>query len=613
MTAVPQPITPPSPLPLPQDVPYDGLIRLCVDATDVQRRIFQVQETIPVKAGPLVLLYPKWLPGYHSPQAPIELLAGLRITAGDQVLDWRRDPVEVYAFHLQIPQGITEIVAEFQFVSPTGPAQGRVTVTPVMLNLQWNTVVLYPAGYFSRGIEVVPELTLPKEWKVGCALDRERQEGCTTHFRRVSLDTLVDSPVFAGLHYRQDILDDEGAIRLNIVADRPDLLAATPEHIAIHKQLVVQADRLFGARHFDHFDFLLALSDELGSIGVEHHRSCETGTVENYFTGWDVTFSRRDVIAHEYTHSWNGKFRRGADSWTPSFEQPIRNSLMWVYEGQTQYWGQVLAARSGLWTKEQALGALAHTAATYDHRPGGRWRPLADTTRDPVIASRSPLPWASWQRSEDYYSEGELVWLEVDTLLRELSNDTHSLDDFARSFFGGDDGSFVTNTYEFEDVVRTLDGVASYRWSDFFEERLRSRQEDAPLAGLTRGGYKLVYRDEQNSYSNNNDTLSGMLNLAFSIGLSCSTDGTIQEVIWEGPAFTANLTAGSQLLAVNGRKFTLDELRSAIVAAQNGTAIKLLVQNGKRVEETSVHYSAGLRFPHLEPLSSGHRRLDAIL
>jgi predicted metalloprotease with PDZ domain len=597
----------------PRDVSYPGTILLHVDATDLDRRIFTVRETIPVDGGgPLTLFYPEWLPGYHSPQTPIELLGGLEITAGAERLSWRRDPVRVYAFHIEVPEGVRELEARFQFLSPTSSAQGRVVVTPDMLNLQWNTVVLYPAGYFARQIEVHATLRLPDGWQYGCALNAASTEDGIISFEPVSLDVLVDSPMFAGRYFRRIALDDTGAVQLNIVADRPDELAATDEQIEPHRQLVRQADELFGARHFDRFDFLLALSDEMGSIGVEHHRSCETGTAPDYFTNWETNFTGRDVMAHEYTHSWNGKFRRGADSWTPSFDRPIRNSLMWVYEGQTQYWGHVLAARSGLWTTATALEALAETAATYDIRAGRRWRPMSDTTRDPIIASRAPLPWISWQRSEDYYSEGQLMWLDIDTLIREMSHDTRSLDDFAKAFFGVGDGSYATFTYTFDDVVRTLDGVVQHEWSDYLIDKLQARRPGAPLDGLARGGYELVYRSTPSSYSSGVAASVGNLGLTFSLGVSISSSGVLQEVVWESPAFAAALTAGSEVVAVNGRAYSHDEINHAIMDAENGMPIELLVKNGKRHRQVSIPYHDGLRYPHLQRIDGSRARLDEI-
>jgi predicted metalloprotease with PDZ domain len=610
---LPQPLPQAAPIIEPRDVDYPGVIRLHVTATDVERRIFDVKQAIPVAAGPLTLLYPEWLPGYHSPRAPIELLAGLEIRAGGETLQWRRHPTVVHAFHLEVPDGCPEIEATFQFLSPTAKDQGRVVVSPDLLNLEWNMVVLYPAGHFARRIMVAPKLTLPQDWQFACSLTVERQEDSTTSFEPVALDELVDSPLMAGRYFRRIVLDGAGEVALNLVADRSDLLDATEEQIAPHRELVQQADRLFGARHFDRFEFLVALSDEIGTIAVEHHRSCEIVKAPDYFTGWEGSVTGRDSFPHEYVHSWNGKYRRGADSWTPCFHQPIRNSLMWVYEGQTNYWDRVLCARSGLWTLEQALGALADMAATQDVQAGEHWRSLSDTTKDPIIVSRNPIPWPSWQRSEDYYFEGALLWLDVDTRIRELSGDTRSLDDFARAFFGGEDRVWITSTYTFEDVVEALDAIAPFDWARFFDRKLNEATDDAPLDGLERGGYRLVYRDTPSEYHASKEACTGNTNLLYSIGLMVASGGEVSQVLWDSPAFQAGITSGATLLAVNGRTFSPDELKRAVAAAGDGDPITLVLQVAKRHKEVRIDCPAGHRYPHLERIEQARSRLDEIL
>src|SRR6188768_2219 len=614
MNRLPQPAPEHTPISSSRDVEFPGTITLTVDATDTQRGIFRVHQVIPVSAsGTMTLLYPKWLPGYHAPQSPIAFLAGLEVMAADTRLRWRRDEVEVHAFHIDVPMGVDAIEATFQFVSPTSPAQGRIAVTAEMLNLQWNALLLYPAGYFSRRIQVAAGVELPEGWGYGCALEGSTAEGRVTRFKPVALDVLVDSPVFAGRHYRSIDLEDGGRVRMNLVADRADLLEATPEQIAPHRELVLQADKLFGPRPFDHYDFLVALSNELGTIGCEHHRSTEIKTAADYFTSWQGNAPNRDVMAHEYTHAWNGKFRRGADSWTPTFDRPIRNSLMWVYEGMTQYWGNILSTRSGLWTLDQALESLAQTAAIYENRAGRRWRSMSDTTRDPIIASRGPQPWLSWQRSEDYYSEGQLMWLDVDTRIRELSGDTRSLDMFAARVFGtATDGNFATSTYDFDEIVRTLDSVASFDWAAFLREKLEGPGSDPALAGMERGGYRLVYRKVPSAFGLDADRLFNVLSLLFSIGLNVGSDGRVREVLWESPAFDAGVTAGAQLIAVNGRAFTADELKQAVVYAESGNPIELVIKSGARVRTTALRYHDGLRHPYLEPIPGTRSRLDEI-
>ena len=614
MSELPQPLSQPLPMPEPEDVDYCGPLQLHVDVTDVLRRIFSVREMIPVaRPGVLTLLLPKWLPGYHAPQAPIELLAGLEILAAGRQLHWTRHPTEVHAFHVDVPDGVDEIEATFQFLSPTNEAQGRVVVSPELLNLEWNCVILYPAGHFSRRIAVDASLTVPPEWQIASALPVRSRKQDKISFEQVALDELVDSPVMAGRHYRRIELDD-GNVALNVFADAPHQLAATEEQIAPHRGVIQQADLLFGARPFDRYEVLLALSEEIGSIGVEHHRSCEIASVPGYFVDWDNCFPRRDSFPHEYIHGWNGKHRRGADSWAPCFYKPIRNSLMWVYEGQTQYWDRVLCARSGLWTREQSLAALADIAATHDMQAGSRWRPMSDTTKDPIIAARAPLPWPSWQRSEDYYTEGALVWLDVDTRIRELTDEARSLDDFARAFFAAEppiDG--VTSTYLFDDVVRTLRDIADDDWSAFFRDRLHNTRDDAPLAGIERGGYRLVYRDTPSELWQARERLVGIRSFIFSLGLSVTSDGQVQEVRWDSPAFEAGITAGTTLAGVNGRVFDQETLSLAITRAGDGEPIDLLLQAGKHQRSVTIALPSGHRYPHLEPVAGARRRLDEIL
>jgi predicted metalloprotease with PDZ domain len=601
----------PGSLPEPRDTDYPGTLKVTADLTDVARRIFTVRQTIPVdSSGELTLLFPKWLPGYHSPQAPIELFAGLELRVGERRVSWRRDAVEVTAFHVDLPYGTTELEARFQFLSPTCQNQGDVVVGEALLFLNWNCVVLYPAGYFARRIKVEPSVILPEGWQWACVLDVEETRGNSVRFAPVALDVMVDSPLLAGRHFRTVELDAAGSVRLNLAGDTAESVAASEDQLRPHRQLVEQCDRLFGARHFDRYEFLVALTEDLAANGVEHHRSCETRTVPNYFSDWDKTFVRRDTLPHEYVHSWNGKHRRGVDSWTPSFDQPIRNSLMWVYEGLTQYWDRVLCARSGLWSTQIARDALAETAALQDVRKGSVWRPTSDTTRDPIIAHRAPLPWPSWQRSEDYYTEGSLIWLDVDTRIRELTDDSRSLDDFARAFFGGgDNGAWTTDTYTFEDVAHALHRIAPFDWRGFFDTKLNRPRTGAPLDGLERGGYRLVYRQEPSAYQKGKEAVFETINLLHSVGLSVAKKGDLLEVLWDSPAFDAKLTAGSAILQVNGDNFEAERLKAAVGA---GGPLALTVATGKHRRDVVLH-SPGHRYPQLEPIPGQRLRLDDIL
>jgi predicted metalloprotease with PDZ domain len=605
-------------VPAPLDVVYPGTLQLSVDATDLDHRIFRVHEEIPVVAGPLTLLYPQWLPGNHSPRGPIDKLAGLAISGNGQPIAWTRDPVEVYAFHLEVPAGVANLTIEFDFLSPQDSGQGRVVMTPDMLNLEWNTVALYPAGYYASRITVAPSVTLPQGWQFGSALEAVGATGANGRvgFKPVSFDTLVDSPMFAGRYFKRVDLGGAGKVpvRLNIVADEAKDLEIKPEQLKVHQDLVTQARKLYGAQHYDHYDFLLALTDNLGGIGLEHHRASENSADPGYFTEWDKQAPGRDLLAHEYTHSWNGKFRRPADLTTPNFNVPMQDSLLWVYEGQTQYWGFVLAARSGLWNAEQARDAIALVAANYaDNRPGFGWRNVQDTTNDPIIAQRRPLAYRNYQMSEDYYSAGQLIWLGVDAKLRELTHEKRSLDDFAHAFFGVDDGSYAVKTYTFDEVVQTLGGVAAYDWAAFLRERVDAHAP--PLDGIAASGWKLVYTDKQSGYQKGAEANRKSIDYSTSIGLTFATkDGKITDVRWNGPAFKAGIATTSILVAVNGHEFKPERLKDAIVAAKGANApIELLVKNGDEYKTARVDYHEGLRYPHLERIAGTPDRLNAIL
>ncbi len=615
-TAGPGPLPMPAAIVPPRDTPYPGTIRLSVDATDTDRHIFSVRETIPVRGGDsIVLLYPQWLPGNHSPRGQIDKFAGLTIRSNGARLEWTRDPVDVFAFHINVPVAVSALDIEFQFLSPVDTAEGRVVMTPEMLNLQWNSVVLYPAGYFSRQIPVEPSIRLPGGWQFASALEAASTSGGVTTFKAVSLENLVDSPIFAGRYFKRLDLDPGGPapVHLNVVADRLSLLEVKPDQLTAHRALVQQAYTLYGSHHYDHYDFLLALTDRMGGIGLEHHQSSENGTDPSYFTEWDKNADTRELLPHEYTHSWNGKFRRPSDLWTANFNVPMRDSLLWVYEGQTQYWGFVLAARSGLLTKQQALDALAATAATYDHRVGREWRPLQDTTNDPIAAMRRPLPWRSWQRSEDYYSEGQLLWLDADTLIREQTRGERSLDDFARDFFGINDGSRVPVTFTFEDVVNALNRVQPYDWTKFLRERLDGHGPGAPLDGLVRGGYKLVYTETPSDYFKDSEARRKVTDLSYSLGMVVDSEAKLTEVMWEGLAYKNGLTVGTQIVAVDGTAYTADRLKDAIRDAPKSRGpMELLVKNGDRYRTVRMDYHDGLRYPHLERVASVPARLDEI-
>jgi predicted metalloprotease with PDZ domain len=629
-SAGPQPVALPTPVRPPVDEPYPGTIALSVDLTNINDRVLTVRETVPVQPGEITLLYPEWLPGTHSPSNPVENMAGLVVTANGKRVPWLRDRVNMWAFHIDVPKHTNTLELSFQYLAPVRPQQGR--ISSKIADLTWNSVLFYPAGYFARRIQFAPEVKLPDEWKFACALEVKSESGDLVQFKETTLNTLIDSPLYAGTNYKRVDLStgSDNQVFLDVFADKPEQLEITPEELQFHKNLVIQAQKLFHSHHYDHYDFLYSLSDTVGGKGLEHHQSSEDGTRANYFTDWPAGIAGRALLPHEYTHSWNGKFRRPADLWTANFNEPMQNDLLWVYEGLTDYYGNVLTARSGMRTPEQARDAIAQIAAMFEISPGRTWRSLEDTTNQAIVSSHFAGPefWPTWQRSYDYYPESDLIWLDADTKIRELSHGKKSLDDFARLFFGIDNGSYMTVTYTFDDIVKALNTVQPFDWAGFLRARVYQVAPAVPEGGITRGGYRLIYNDVEPEWMKHLDPTRGnsfATSLGFSLrgqgpqgggggGGNGGGPGSIMDVVWDGPAFKAGVTPGMQLQAVNDEAFTVARLHHAIVAAEKNKApIKLLLKRDEEFITLSVDYHGGLRYPHLERVESTPDLLDQVL
>ncbi|WP_370034604.1 M61 family metallopeptidase [Qipengyuania mesophila] len=604
--------------PLPQDTAWPGgTIALDIDATDTRRGVYRVTQTIPVTSGTreLVLLLPEWLPGKHAARGAANLLSDIRFTAGGQPLEWQRNPLDVYEFRIAVPQGASEVVANFVHTSPVTGREGRITMTQEMLNLQWEAMSLYPEGHYTRRIAFDPTVKVPEGWEVFTALDGKTRTGDTVRWETVDYETLVDSPIFAGRYAKRWTLDDEGEVFLDAVADAPKYLELAPENLARFERLVDEADALFGTRHFDHYDFLLAMTDRMGGIGLEHHRSSENQYEPESLIKWDEMDWDHNVVSHELVHSWNGKFRRPEGLWTPDYRTPMQDDLLWVYEGQTQFWGWILAARSGLQQKDTILGTIANAVANYSEgQPGRAWRAVQDTTYDPIINSRRPLPYSSLQRSEDYYVEGALTWLEADQIIREGTGGKKGLDDFAKAFFGKTDGDWGVLTYDFDEVVETLNGVYAYDWARFLDTRLRQPNQPAPTKGLEMAGYQLVWKDTPNPYAKGRMQGGKYLDLFNSLGVNLDNEGKVTSTLWDGPAFNAGIVNGAQVVAVNGTAYSSDTIKDAVAAAKSGSEpITLLVKRGDRYDSVAIDYHGGLRYPWIEKTGKGKQGLDLLL
>jgi predicted metalloprotease with PDZ domain len=612
----------PKAVPLPHSVPDavdkpypGGTITLDIDASDTVRAAYRVTETIPVVAGTkdLILQLPQWIPGNHSDSGTMSQLVGVQFYANGKLLKWWRDPVEVFAFHVELPAGTQQVVAKFINTSPLQPSEGRVTVTPDMLNLQWDRMSLYPAGYYVRQIKFKPTVKFPTGWGVATALDGKTQSGDSVTWNEVEYDTLVDSPVMAGANFKRFELGNN--VALDVVADRPENLAVKPENVAAYKALVDEAFINYGAHHFDHYDILLALSDKLGGIGLEHHRSSENSMQPKALTDWKDLDWARNVIPHEISHSWDGKFRRPAKLWTPDYRQPMQDNLLWVYEGQNQFWGLVLAARSGVQTKENVLGEFASYAGNFTYEAGREWRSVEDTTHDPIIANRRPKPFATMDRNEDYYTEGALIWLDADQIIREGTGGKKGLDDFAKVFFGMRNGDWGELPYEFEDVVKALNTVYPHDWATFLQTRFQTPGQPVPLNGVEKGGYHLVWKEEPNPYEKSRIAAAkGAVSLSYSLGVGIDKDGKVTSTVWGSPAFNAGLVTGAKIVGINGRSYDADDMKAAVTAAKGtNQPIVLVVQRGDRVQTISIDYHDGLRYPWLEKTGKGEAGLDLLL
>ena len=592
-------------------------IRLRVDLTDAPRNIYHAKLSIPVKPGAMTLVFPEWIPGNHRPSGPIAGLTGIRMEASGKEVAWQRDEIDAYAFHVVVPSGVQELSVSLDAITSSDSAGGGgPAASSNLLDLNWNAVVLYPQGAASDAVEFAPSVKLPAGWKFGTALVPAHVAGDEVEFAPVSLTTLVDSPLIAGKHFRRIELDSgsETPHEMDIVADSESDLAMTPEDLADYKKLVAETGALFGARHYLQYHFLYTLSDDVGHHGLEHHQSNDSCTSERTLLDPDLRMLNASLVPHEFVHSWNGKYRRPAGLATRNYQDAMIGDLLWVYEGLTEYLGDVLAARSGLWTAEQYREALAGTAAYLDHRPGREWRSLEDTTRSVQMLRLLGSQWSSWRRGLDYYPEGELIWLEVDSMIRQQTHGQRSLDDFCRRFHGGSSGAAVVVPYTFEDVVSALNEVAPYDWAKLLKERINATSSHAPLGGIEGEGWKLVYNDQPNVLTEAAEKQFKFADFSYSLGLSLAEDGKIDDVIVGSPAYQSGVGPGMKLIAVNERKWSPMVLHDAIKAAQGKTEpIELLVENGKFFQTYTVSYHEGNKNPHLERVSGQADVLDGML
>jgi predicted metalloprotease with PDZ domain len=588
-------------------------VNLEVDLRDAAKRVYHSKMEFPVTAGPLTLVYPKWIPGEHAPNGPIVDVTGLRFRGNGKDISWRRDVVDLFAFHCEIPAGVTTLNVSLDYLLPSEDgAAGTPSASAKLAVLPWNLVVLYPQGAKSDEVKFQASVRVPEGWKFATALQpatNVKGEDGRVEFETVSLTTLVDSPLLAGAYFRSYDLapgDQKPEHRLNIAADSAAATTMTPEELLHMRQLVAETSALFGARHYRHYDFLLALTDHLQPNGLEHHESSDNRAPEKMWLDPDALESLMDLLPHEFFHSWNGKYRRPAGLATANYQEPMKDDLLWVYEGLTQYYGVMLAARSGFWTPPQLREALAVTAAYLNDWPGRTWRDLEDTAISSSLLYSARAGGASWRRAVDYYDESTLIWLEADTIVRRESKGQRSLDDFCKQFYASDDGIIRVVPYTQNDVVAAMNSVAPYDWKKFFDERIHSHGPGAPLGGLQNSGWKLEFNQVLNDHQRAKEDTDHVVDTSFSLGLSVHAPGgdegsTVADVIPGSPAAKAGVAPGMRLLAVNGRRWSPEILREAIRAAKTTKdPIELLLENDDYFNNYAVDYHGGERYPHLE-------------
>jgi len=579
-------------------------IRVMVDATQAPRKIFHVKMTVPASAGTMTFYYPEWIPGEHGPTGPIQDLTGLFFTANGQKLAWRRDLLDGWSFHVEVPQGVSNLEVAFDFASPAGNEgiyTGGPSATDKMAVLSWNTLVLYPAGWTSDQVMFEASVRLPQGWKYGTPLPVANATGEEISFQPVSLTTLVDSPIITGEFLRVVPLASTPVVHeMDIAADSATALDAPPELIEHYKAMVTQALKLFGAYHYRDYHFLYSLSDHVAHFGLEHHESNDSRVSERSMIDPELRLLAAGLLTHEYVHSWNGKYRRPADLATPDYQKPMQTDLLWVYEGLTSYLGDVLSARSGLRTQSEFLDSVAQIAADLDHRSGRVWRNLQDTADGVPAMQGSPHEWESWRRPLDYYDEDVLNWLWVDTIIRQQTQGKKSIDDFCHLFHGGPSGTPELKTYTFDDVMNALNQIAPYDWKGFWTERLQNHGPGAPLTGIERSGWKLVYDDNRSDEVKARESTRENVNAEYSVGMNLKEDGIVVDTVEGMPAAKAGIGPGMKVVAVNGKKFSAEVLRDALKAGKGGSQpLDLLIENTDYFKTYSIDYHDGEKYPHL--------------
>jgi predicted metalloprotease with PDZ domain len=553
--------------------------------------------TIPVKPGALTLVYPQWIPGEHAPTGPLANMAQLRISASGHPLKWSRDQVNMYAFHVNVPPGATQLDADFTVL--LNAPDDRTATRNIMIG-NWNRYILYPEGIDNANYGAQASLLLPPGWDFASALPVAQHAGDRVDFRPVSLETLVDSPTDSGRFVKHIVTwqHNGGTTYLDLFADQPEDLNVSDDLVAKYKRLTAEAIQLYCGRHWSDYHAELSLSDAIGFEGIEHHQSSDNRAPDDFMTNPDTQFVGGDLIPHEFSHSWNGKYRRPFDLQQPNYNVPEHTELLWVYEGLNQYLGDVLSFRSGIRDPNDFPERIASVYARLAYETGRNTTPIIDVTTAAPYRYVTHGEYPAIRRSAgDFYSEGELLWADVDTIIREQSHGTKSLDDFLHAYAGGVSGPRVV-TYTRADIENYLSSVVAYDWHAFFEKYVYSIAPTPPADEIGRAGYRLVYSDTPNTFARN--SRGERVDSWYGPGLTIA-DGTVGDVRDGSPAWNAGFAPGMKIVAVNGREFSADVYARALKAAKDSKEpITVIVRHGAYVDTLQLNYHDGPRYPHLE-------------
>jgi predicted metalloprotease with PDZ domain len=593
-------------------------IVLTVDATDAPRKILHVEETIPVIPGPLTLYFAKWVPGEHGPTGPVTDLSSLRIKAGGKPLSWRRDLVDMYAVHIDIPAGVEQIELTFDFLL-SAQAEGftsGASATSQLAVISLNQVILYPGGLVSDNVFVSLRMKFPVGWKFATALETIEHSGDVVRFATVSLTSLVDSPVLTGAHFRQIDITPSGGVRhtINIAADGEPALNMPSGQVEAYRRLVLEGNVLFGARHYNHYDFLVTLSSHVATFGLEHHQCSDNRMPERAIIDSSLQRVWAMLLPHEYAHSWNGKYRRPIGLSPSNFEKPLTGELLWVYEGLTEYFGELLAVRSGVSTPRDYKDYLALVAARLDNLPGRTWRSLQDVADAAQVLYEARGDGQSLRRGVDFYEESYLIWLEVEVMIRKMTDGKKSLNDFCQKFFGGKDSAPSLNPFTYDELMVALNEIAPFDWNSFWSERLQSLDAHAPLGGLEQSGWKVVYQEAPSGFHDAVENFNHTIDARFSLGIYLKDDGIVNDVIQGSPAAIGGIAPGMKLVAISGRKFSKEIFRDALKPDKNNPVpLEILASTGDYFKTFQVNYNGGERYPYLVRDSSRTDVLSEII